>query len=231
MKRYVAIIPARGGSKRLPRKNIALVDGQPVIAYPISSALKSGLFASVVVSTEDDEIAEISRRAGATVIARPAALATDEAHEFAACAHVLDTLAEEHADPVAFCIIYPTAAFILPDDLIQSAAMLDGPPEADVVMAVVEYPIHPYKALKASQNGYLEMMFPVEAKLRSQFYPKMVGSCGAFYWMRVAHFRKDQNYYPRRLVGYELAPDRVIDIDTPADLAWAEKLMRLRVRA
>jgi pseudaminic acid cytidylyltransferase len=231
VKRYLAIIPARGGSKRLPRKNIALVAGRPVIAYPISSALKSGLFHSVVVSTEDDEIAEISRRAGATVIARPAALATDEAHEFAACTHVLDKLAEEHADPVAFCIIYPTAAFILPDDLIQSAAMLDGPPEADVVMAVLEYPIHPYKALKASQNGYLEMMFPVEAKLRSQFYPKMVASCGTFYWMRATHFRKDQNYYPRRLVGYELPPYRAIDIDTPADLAWAEKLMRVRAQS
>ncbi len=231
MTRYLAIIPARGGSKRLPRKNIALVDGQPVIAYPISSALKSGLFYSIVVSTEDDEIAEISRRAGATVIARPAALATDEAHEFAACAHVLDKLAEENADPVAFCIIYPTAVFILPDDLIQSASMLDGPPEADVVMAVGDYPIHPYKALKASQNGYLEMLFPVEAKQRSQFYPKVVGSCGAFYWMRIAHFRKDQNYYPRRLVGYRLAPDRAIDIDTPADLAWAERLMRSRAQA
>ncbi len=228
MKRYLAIIPARGGSKRLPRKNIALVDGQPVIAYPISSALKSGLFYSILVSTEDDEIAEISRGAGATVIARPAALATDEAHELAACAHVLDKLAEENADPVAFCIIYPTAAFILPDDLIQSASMLDGPPESDVVMAVAEYPIHPYKALKVSQNGYLEMMFPVEGKLRSQFYPKLVASCGAFYWMRVTRFRTEQNYYPRRLVGYKLAPDRAIDIDTPADLAWAEKLMRVR---
>jgi len=231
MKRYLAIIPARGGSKRLPRKNIALVGGQPVIAYPISSALKSGLFHSVVVSTEDDEIAEISRRAGATVIARPAALATDEAHEFGACAHVLDELTEKNTDPIAFCIIYPTAAFILPDDLIQSARMLAGPPEADVVMAVAGYPIHPYKALKASQNGYLEMMFPLEAKLRSQFYPELVGSCGTFYWMRVTHFRTEQNYYPRRLVGYELAPDRAIDIDTPADLAWAEKLMRLRIQA
>ena len=113
MKRYLAIIPARGGSKRLPRKNIARVDGQPVITYPISSALQSGLFYSIVVSTEDVEIAEISRRAGATVIARPAALATDEAHEFAACAHALDTLAEEHADPFAFCIIYPTAALLV----------------------------------------------------------------------------------------------------------------------
>jgi N-acylneuraminate cytidylyltransferase len=231
MTRYLAIIPARGGSKRLPRKNVALVQGQPMIAYPISSALKSRLFHSVVVSTEDDEIADVSRRAGATVIARPAALATDEAHELAACAHVLDELAEEQADPSAFCIIYPTAAFVLPDDLIQSAAMLDGPPEADVVMAVAEYPIHPYKALKASQNGYLEMMFPAEAKQRSQFYPKLVASCGAFYWMRTAHFRKDPNYYPRRLVGYELAPDRAIDIDTPADLAWAEKLMRIRIQA
>lgn len=231
MKRYLAIIPARGGSKRLPHKNIALVGGQPLIAYPISSALKSGLFYSVVVSTEDDEIAEISRRAGATVIARPAALATDEAHEFGACAHVLDELAEEHTDPLAFCIIYPTAVFVLPDDLVQSASMLDGTPEADVVMAVARYPIHPYKALKASPSGYLELMFPTEAKRRSQFYPEMVGSCGTFYWMRVAHFRKDQNYYPRRLVGYELAPDRAIDIDTPADLAWAEKLMRVRIQA
>lgn len=228
MRRYLAIIPARGGSKRLPRKNIALVDGRPLIGYPISVALKSGLFSSIVVSTEDDEIAEISRRAGAAVIARPAALATDEAHELEACAHVLDKLAEKEADPTAFCIIYPTAAFIFPDDLIQSAALLDGPPEADVVMAVAGYPIHPYKALKASPSGYLEAMFPAEAKLRSQFYPKLVASCGAFYWMRSAHFRKDPNYYAHRLVGYELAPERAIDIDTPADLAWAEKLLRIR---
>src|SRR5215470_8688782 len=231
MNRYLAIIPARGGSKRLPRKNIAPLDGRPLISYPIASALQSGLFQAVVVSTEDAEIAEVSRRAGAAVIARPPELATDEIHEFAACTHVLDTLAAKDGDPLAFCIIYPTAAFFLPEDLARSCRLLNGPPEADVVMAVAGYPIHPYKAMKESDSGYLELMYPVEARQRSQFYPKVVASCGVFYWLRTAAFRKDPTYFPRRLVGYELAPDRTIDIDTPADLAWAQKLMRLRVQA
>jgi len=231
MNRYLAIIPARGGSKRLPRKNIAPLDGRPLIFYPIAAALQSGLFHAVVVSTEDAEIAAVARRAGAAVIARPPELATDEIHEFAACTHVLDTLAEKDSDPFAFCIIYPTAAFFLPDDLVRSCRMLEGPPEADVVMAVTGYPIHPYKAMKESESGYLELMFPVEARQRSQSYPELVASCGAFYWLRTAQFRKDPSYFPRRLVGYELAPDRAVDIDTPDDLAWAEKVMRLRRQA
>ena len=220
----VAIIPARGGSKRLPRKNILPLAGQPIISYPIQTALDSGLFSKVIVSTEDVEISNLAKEFGAEVITRPDALSTDEAHELDACLHVLDTLKTDDSEPEAFCVLYPTAAFLIPDDLIKSLDKLEKEPVADVVMGVTGYPIHPYKTLLEGEDDYLSLLFPVEAKMRSQFYPKALASCGTFYWLRTESFRALRTYYPEKLRGYEIPPERAIDIDTQEDFLIAEKL-------
>ena len=221
----IAIIPARGGSKRLPRKNILPLAGKPIIAYPIQTALDSGVFDKVIVSTEDAEIEAIAKQYGAEVISRPDELATDEAHELDACLHVIDFVKEEtSSDPDAFCVLYPTAAFMNADDIKQSLERLNQAPAADVVMGVTEYPIHPYKTLLEGDDSFLSLLFPKEAKIRSQFYPKATASCGTFYWLRTSSFRELRTYSPEKLRGYVLPAERAIDIDTKEDFIIAEKL-------
>lgn len=223
----VAIIPARGGSKRLPRKNILPLAGKPMISYPIKTALASGLFESVIVSTEDTEISEIAREYGAQVISRPPEFSTDEAHELDACLHVLDTLKDEGSEPEAFCVLYPTAAFLIADDLIHSMERLNQKPAADVVMGVSAYDIHPYKALVTSPEGYLEPMFPKECRMRSQFYPHLMASNGTFCWLRTSAFHDNPTYYTKRLKPYEMPLDRAVDIDTKEDYERAQRLFAI----
>ena len=226
----IAIIPARGGSKRLPRKNILPLAGHPIIVHAIHIACASGLFNQIIVSTDDAETALIAESVGARVIIRPDELATDEAHELDACMHVLDILKTEGKEPESFCVIYPTAAFLLKNDLKDSYQLLGQEPTADVVMGVAEFPIHPYKALIAEKDGsYLKMMFPVECKQRSQLYPQAVASSGTFYWFRTDSFRSHKTYYPTRLKGYVLPSERALDIDTAEDFYWAAKMLEAGV--
>lgn len=223
----VAIIPARGGSKRLPRKNVAELGGRPVIHHPIETALASGLFQRVIVSTEDEEIGAVARAGGAEVMARPGEFATDAATVVQVCLHTLETLAQDGVRPAAFCCIYATAAFLEPDDLTAAYALLDEPPAADVVMGVSGFPIHPYKALRES-DGYLVPEFPQQVGEKSQTYPHFVASNGTFYWGRPDVFTTAPTFYPERLKGHALPPERAIDLDTPEDLEWARRLARLR---
>lgn len=223
----VAVIPARGGSKRLPRKNVLDLGGRPVIHYPITTALASRLFRRVIVSTEDHEIAAIAQAEGAEVLARPFEHATDTATVVDVCLHTLQVLAAEGLKPSAFCCIYATAAFLDPIDLTASLALLNEHPQADVVMGVSGYPIHPFKALR-SVDGYLVPEFPDQVAAKSQNYPHLVASNGTFYWGRSGSFVANRTFYPRRLKGYALPSDRAVDLDTPEDLEWARRLQRLR---
>ena len=227
MTKAIAIIPARGGSKRLPRKNIKPFMGKPMIAWPIESALESGAFSSVIVSSDDDEIGAVAQKYGARFVKRPPELATDEVHESLAYLHVLDVLKSEDAEPEFFCGLYATAVLVLPKDLKESFGVMESPVPADVVMGVSSYPIHPYKALLTNAEGYQEMMFPVECKWRSQLYPKVVASNGTFYWFRTSSFRVIPTYYPKRLCYYELPPERAVDMDTEEDFKWAETLAKM----
>lgn len=221
--RAVAIIPARGGSKRLPRKNILPLGGRPMIAHPISLVRESGLFERVVVSTEDTEIAEIAKEFGAEVFERSDELATDKATVVQVCLDVLQRLEQEGTELDAFCCLYATAAFLTSQDLQDSRGRLFGLPKADYVMGVSEYPIHPFKALH-SEDGYLKAVWPESAQLKSQEYPAMCASNGTFYWARAGAFSQEQSFYGQRLVGYELPPERAVDIDTPEDYDWACRL-------
>ena len=122
--RRVAIIPARGGSKRLPRKNILAVAGKPMLHYPSNCAHESGLFEKVIVSTEDDEIAELASSSNAEVIDRAVELAGDNIPVADVCQNVLSYLADKGEMPDSFCCIYATAIFLQPDDLIESEKKL-----------------------------------------------------------------------------------------------------------
>ena len=220
----IAIIPARGGSKRVPRKNVIELGKQPMLTYSIQCALESDIFDDVYVSTEDAEIAEIARQWGAAVIDRPQELATDESTVAQVCAHALDALAQRSIQIEIFCCIYATAAFITPADLSASLAMVDEEPKADVVMGVSTYDIHPVKALTRN-GGYWKRMWPEYEGQKSQNYPYLVASNGTLYWARAAAFRAQQKFYVERLKCFEIPSSRAVDIDTPEDLKRARHLM------
>lgn len=224
--RPVAIIPARGGSKRLPRKNLLEVAGRPMLAWPIAAARASGLFAAIVVSTDDAEIAGVARAESARSLERPAALATDAATVTEVCRHALEMLRGEGNEPSCFCCLLPTAVFVAASDLVDSLALLDAPPPADVVLGVSPYTLHPYKALRA-HGPYLASAAPEHVESKSQGYPAMIASNGTLIWARTAPFLRRPAFYVERLKGYVMDPLRGQDLDTAEDLERVRRLATL----
>lgn len=220
----LAIIPARGGSKRLPRKNVLEVGGRPMLAWPVAAARESGLFERVVVSTDDAEIAAAAGAAGAEVHERDPALGEDRATVAQVCTAVLASLGASGGPPDTFCCLYATALFVEASDLAASQALLDEPPAADFVMGVSTFSPHPVQALVES-DGFLRSMWPEYAELQSQQYPDLVASNGTLYWARTAAFLAAGGFYGERLRGYRMPRERAVDIDTPADLALARRLL------
>lgn len=221
MTRNIAIIPARGGSKRLPRKNILPINGKPMISYPIFAAIKSELFDEVIVSTEDKEISSIAESFGATVSKRPESLAQDRSTVVQVCEELLEN--DEYKSVENFCCIYATAIFIISEDIISSYKFISTKDQADYVMGVSGYNYHPVQALK-KVDGYLQNMWPEYNKTQSQLFPELVVSNGTLYWAKRAAFLKDKTFYGERLVGFQLDSDGTVDIDTPEDYENAKKL-------
>lgn len=216
----IAIIPARGGSKRIPRKNIADVNGKPLLAYPVKTCLASGLFSEIIVSTEDVEIADVARRHGAEVEMRPYELAQDNAPASFACRDLLLRRYSDENRPVHFCMVYPMAIFLEPEDLIDSMDKLE---DCDGVMGVSDFAIHPFKAL-VEKDGFLAALWPELNLQQSQYYPRTLGSNGTFYWGRTESFVASPGFYPERLKPHIIPPWRAIDIDTPDDLEHARRV-------
>ncbi len=220
--KQIAIIPARGGSKRLKRKNILPICGKPMLSYPINTALKSGLFDEVVVSTEDDEIAQAATDAGAATIRRPDKLAQDRSTVVQVCSHILSL--PEYDKVESFCCIYPTAILITSQDLLDSRKLMDEQPGADFVMGVSHYNYHPVQAL-SEHNGFLRSMWPEYQGVQSQFYPDLVVSNGTFYWAAKKVFVTAPSFYGKRLRGFLIPPNRAVDIDTLEDYEKAKSLL------
>ena len=220
----IAIIPARGGSKRLPRKNILQVNGKPMLSHTIGTALGSNLFDDVVVSTEDNEIAGVAKAAGATVVKRPIELAQDNSTVVQVCSHVISL--PEYAHVEVFCCLYATAILVHIGDLIKSIELLDTGPEANFIMCVSHYNYHPVQALK--RNGeYLQMMWPEYKGIQSQSYPEVVVSNGTFYWARREAFLNNQSFYGDRLKGYLIPCERAVDVDSMDDLIELKNLVSI----
>ncbi len=219
----VAIIPARGGSKRLARKNTRLLLKKPLLAYPVEAAARSGIFDRVIVSTEDREIADAARLAGAEVFKRSNELATDTTRVVQVCRDVLERLRTEGVAPDAFCCIYATAFFVSADDLEKSFRMLIERPPADYVMGVSDYNVQPFQALKKT-GAFLESFWPEYVSRQSQENPELTASNGSLYWARVSAFEKSGTFYGQNLKGYFIPKERAIDINTPEDFRLAEIL-------
>ncbi|WP_299288961.1 acylneuraminate cytidylyltransferase family protein [uncultured Tateyamaria sp.] len=223
----IALLPARGGSKRIPRKNIVDLCGRPLLSYAIETCLNADIFTEVIVSTDDTEIADIARQWGATADMRPDDLAGDRTPVTEVCAELLTRRFRTETAPDSFCLVYPMAAFIEASDLVASAKILVN---QDVVLGVSHYPMHPYKAL-VERDGYLQALWPEQNQQQSQTYPDVLAANGSFVWARTEQFLAAPNFYPKRLAGYVMPFERAVDIDTSEDLDRARQLMRLRLMA
>lgn len=221
-----AVIPARGGSKRIPRKNIRPFCGRPMIAWAIDAARASGLFDTVIVSTDDKEIAETAREAGAEVpFMRPAELADDHAGTIPVVAHAA-SWAQQQGWPVeAVCCIYPTAPMISPDDLAEGLKLLDRGTH-DFVFSATDYASPVFRAFLQTENGGVEMLFPEHFGSRSQDLPRALHDAAQFYWGRPEAWLTAKTLFGPRSAALLVPRWRVQDIDTPDDWVRAEALFQ-----
>jgi len=226
----LCVIPARGGSKRIPRKNILPFGGKPMIAWSIEAALTSGLFDRVWVSTDDDEIADVARAHGAEVpFMRPATLANDHAGTNEVTAHACNWAAEQGWAPDAVCCIYATAPFIQVDDLRRGLDLLASGPWA-YAFAVTDFGYPIFRSLQRLPEGGLGMFFPEHYEARSQDLPTAYHDAGQFYWGRPQAWRSAWRVFDSHSTPVVIPRWRVQDIDTPEDWRRAE-LMHLALAA
>lgn len=221
----IAVIPARGGSKRIPRKNLREFAGRPLIAWSIRTALDSGLFGAVVVSTEDPEIADVARSEGAEVpFVRPAAIADDHATTGAVMAHAADMLGAGSDD--ALCCIYPTAPLLTAARLAEAAARF-AVGDMDYVFAAGRFQFPPQRGLLSDAQG-IRPFQPDAIAARSQDLPPVYHDAGQFYWGAADAWRQSRPIFGSRSAMILLHPWEVCDIDCEDDLRFAEQLFRLR---
>ncbi|MGG7646087.1 pseudaminic acid cytidylyltransferase [Rhodovulum sp. YNF3179] len=218
----VCVIPARGGSKRIPRKNLRDFCGRPMIAWPIAAALESGCFERVVVSTDDPEIAAAARAAGAeTPFERPAALADAHAPTRPVIAHAIEALEAE--GPV--CCLYATAPFVLAEDLQRGRSRLQHN-GVTYAFPVTRYAFPIQRALRMGPGNAVEMVQPEHFGTRSQDLEEAWHDAGQFYWADAGQWRTDAPIFGPGAVGLPVPRKRVQDIDTEEDWQLAELLFR-----
>lgn len=217
----IAIITARGGSKRIPGKNIRPFCGQPILTYSIRAAIASELFGEIMVSTDSEEIAAVARTAGAQV---PFLRSGETAGDYATTAQVLlEVLAEYEKRGRRFetvCCLYPTAPFVTADKLRQAVSLLEER-DVDSVVPVVRYSFPPQRAFVV-RNGLTVMRWPEHAASRSQDLEPYFHDCGQFYCMKVERFLQKKQIFTDRMLSVEMPETEVQDIDNESDWKLAE---------
>lgn len=222
----IAIIPARGGSKRIPRKNIREFCGKPLISYSIETALKSKLFSHVIVSTDDDEIADVARSYGAEVpFTRPAELSGDLIGTDDVLVHTLKALP---SIPEYACCIYATAPFITSEDLCRGLQLLINK-DAVTAISATTFPYCIHRALQINGKGYFEMIWPENYTSRSQDFNEAWHDAGQFYWLNTKKYLPEKKLFSSKTVPVPLPRKQVQDIDTLEDWSTAETLYKLFV--
>lgn len=214
----LGIIPARGGSKRIPRKNIRPFVGRPILAYSIEAALQSGLFSEVMVSTDDEEIAETALRYGATV---PFLRSPENANDYAPTLAVIQEVLEQY-EPRRFdlgCCIYATAPLIQPAQLRDGLQLLQQN-DYDVVFPVVAFSYPVWRALNRNPDGKTQMQWPQYQMSRSQDLSPLYHDAGQWYWFNPQ--RLSTGLFTPNTGTIVLSEDQVQDIDTPTDWRLAE---------
>lgn len=219
----LCIIPARGGSKRIPHKNIKDFLGKPIIAYSIEAALRSGLFDEVMVSTDDIEIAAIAKQYGASV---PFMRSAETANDFATTADVLNEVLLEYKKRGQFfdnlCCIYATAPLIASQDIVEARhRLIQG--DFSCVYPVVQFSYPIWRCLDVAEDGSMKRHWPEYEKSRSQDLPKEYHDTGTFYWYKL----QQGALIPGKIGAIIVPEDRVQDIDTETDWKLAEMKYKL----
>jgi len=209
----IAIIPARGGSKRLPRKNILPLDGVPLVVRVINTCIKTGLFDKVIVSSEDPEILDIVSQTEAVAFKRNIDLAQDRSTVVEVCLDILQY--ERSAD--RFCCVYATSALLSANTLEQSYQYFKNEENTNVVMGVSEYNYQPVQALQIDDDGFARLLFSEYSNRQSQFYPKTRVSNGSYYWANSKVFKQECTFYSRKLKVCDVPLNEACDLDTKDD--------------
>lgn len=221
----VAIIPARGGSKRIPRKNVRLFHGQPLLNYPIATARACGLFQRILVSTDDEAVAEVARAAGAEVpFIRPPELADDHTGTADVVRHALAWLHGEGISYDLACCLYATTPLLLADDLRRGHDLLRAHPDKQFAFSVTSFAFPIQRAIRLRPDGGVEPIQPAAMPKRSQDLEPAYHDAGQFYWARTGAFEARLSVFSPVSLPVILPRHRVQDIDTPEDWAMAEYL-------
>ena len=219
MMKHLAIITARGGSKRIPKKNIKIFCGKPIIAYSIEAAISAGIFDEVMVSTDSNEIADVAKLYGAAV---PFLRSEKTSNDYATTADVIDEVLKEYQKIGKqfdyFTCIYPTAPFLTAEKLVSAVRLLD---ESDAVISVVRFSFPPQRAFVV-RNGNIKFQYPQFERARSQDLEPIYHDCGQFYMCDSKLFLEKHSLILPRTKPYELPDEEVQDIDTISDWEIAE---------
>jgi len=226
----LAIIPARGGSKRIPRKNIREFCGKPMIAWSIEAAMASGCFDKIVVSTDDEDTAATARAWGAeTPFIRPAELSDDETTTLPVVAHAIEWHQQHGVWPSVVCCVYATAPLLLSTDIQRGfdVLMQSG---AKYAFSVTSYAFPIQRALRVTKSGLVEMLHPEHLNTRSQDLTPAYHDAGQFYWGWAEAWMAGTPILSPAAAPVMLPRYRVQDIDTPEDWENAECMMKLLAR-
>lgn len=222
----LAIIPARGGSKRIPRKNIKPFCGKPMIAWSIEAALQSGCFDKIVVSTDDVEIAEVARQRGATVpFMRPAELSDDHTGTIPVIRHAIDWFNHQGQTVEQACCLYATAPFVKAKDLCRGLDLLQGN-DCDYAFSVTSYAFPIQRAIRLNSEGRVAMFSPEHFLTRSQDLEEAFHDAGQFYWGRAEAWLQGKMIFSPDSLPVLLPRHHVQDIDTAEDWVRAEWLFK-----
>jgi N-acylneuraminate cytidylyltransferase len=223
----IAVIPARGGSKRIPRKNVKEFCGKPMIGWSIEAARASGIFDRVIVSTDDPEIGAIARSLGAEVpFVRPPDLADDHAGTTEVVAHATRWALGRQADISEVCCIYATAPFVEPDDLRRGLSVLESGAWR-YAFSATEFPAPIFRAFRQIPGGGVQLFFPEHISTRSQDLPAALHDAGQFYWGTTQAWLEMAPVFSEHSAAVLIPRIRSQDIDTPEDWEFAEALFRL----
>jgi pseudaminic acid cytidylyltransferase len=226
----ICVIPARGGSKRMPRKNIRSFRGKPVIAWSIAAAQSAGCFDRILVSTDDKEIAAVATRYGAEVpFLRPAHLADDQATTQIVIMHAVQWCEQQGLTVAAVCCLYATAPLVQSGDLAKAGRLLEHAPPQSFVFSATSFPFPIQRAIRIDSSGRSSMFQPEHFNTRSQDLEESYHDAGQFYWARPTAWANSDNIFNdgRPLL---LPRWRVQDIDTEEDWIRAELMHQLVIQ-
>jgi N-acylneuraminate cytidylyltransferase len=223
----LAVIPARGGSKRIPRKNIKLFGGKPMIAWSIEAAIQSGCFDRIIVSTDDAEIADVARAYGAEVpFVRPPELSDDHTATIPVVAHAIQWVSQQFGPVELACCLYATAPFIQSKDLQQGLNALQQS-DALYALTVTNFAAPIQRSFRITQQQRIEMFNPDQYNMRSQDLEEAYHDAGQFYWGRAEAWLSSTPLHSEFAIPLLLPRYRVQDIDTMDDWIRAEMMFEI----